>query len=196
MDKFEEYFDKAKDFADDAREGMKDFFGEAVDMAKDLTDDGAKVKEFTENARGQAVSLTKSAKEFTQNARGQAASLTQSAKEKIDGMLQDTRAGKEIKQGLTELENLPEFEGSIVYSMELQSMVSELRALYLLINDNRLDDEAVIDEIKKAMGKVQPEAADSEASLSDEQKAIETAKAVAYGACQRALDVLNTAAVK
>ena len=178
MDKFEEYFDKAKDFADDAREGMKDFFGEAVDMAKDLTDDGAKVKEFTENARGQA------------------ASLTQSAKEKIDGMLQDTRAGKEIKQGLTELENLPEFEGSIVYSMELQSMVSELRALYLLINDNRLDDEAVIDEIKKAMGKVQPEAADSEASLSDEQKAIETAKAVAYGACQRALDVLNTAAVK
>ena len=180
MDKFEEYFEKAKDFADDAKEGMMDLFGEAMEKAKELTDDGDKVKKFTENARGQA------------------ASLTQSAKEKVEGILQDTRAGREIKQGLTELENLPEFEGSILYSMELQSMINVLRALYLLINDNRLDDASVIEEIKKAMVKVQPEVmdADADAGVSEETKAIEAAKTIAYCACERALSVMGTAAEK
>ena len=35
MDKFEEYFEKAKDFADDAKEGMMDLFGEAMEKAKE-----------------------------------------------------------------------------------------------------------------------------------------------------------------
>ena len=50
-------------------------------------------------------------------------------------MLQDAKAIKEIKQGITELEALPEIDGSIIYTMEIQTLVNNLRALYLLIDD-------------------------------------------------------------
>ena len=44
---------------------------------------------------------------------------------------------EEIKQGIAELEALPEIEGSIIYTMEIQTLVNNLRALYLLIDDER-----------------------------------------------------------
>ena len=113
----------------------------------------------------------------------------------MQGRLQDARAIKEIKQGIAELEALPEVEGSIIYSMEIQTLVNNLRALYLLISDNRLDDETVAGEIKKTMVKLETGdgslSPDGEQQKSEEDLAIENAKSIAYNACIRALDSLN-----
>ena len=43
MSNFEEYFDKAKDIADDAREGAMDVADEVMSKVRELTDDGRKV---------------------------------------------------------------------------------------------------------------------------------------------------------
>ena len=194
MEKFEEYLDRAKDMAEDAGDIAKNIAGEAMSKAKELTAEGSKVRE-----------LKKSAQE-------QAATLAFNAKEKVEGFLQDTRAGKEIRQGINALGELPEFEGSILYTMELQSMTNDLRSLFLIINDNRLDAQSVAEEITKVMNKVKPAAAepaapqadadqapapteqastDQAAPMTDEEKAIEAAKAIAYDACVKALSVLH-----
>ena len=109
------------------------------------------------------------------------------AKEKVQGFMQSTKASKEIRYGIAELEALPEIEGSILYTMELQSAFSYLRSLTFVLEDGRLDDASVVEEIKKVMEKVQP-AADAQAEPSDEQQAIENVKAIVYGACTRALE--------
>lgn len=185
MGKFDEYLDRAKDLAEDAGEMAKNIKGEVVSKAKELTAEGSKVRE------------------LTQSAKDQTAAITLGAREKMQGVLQDAKAVREIKQGLVELEALPEFEGSILYTMELESMKNNLNSLLLIISDNRLDDASVEEEIKKAMGKVQPDAPQAEAEASvldgpvtyepvlDEQHAIDKAKVVAYSACVRALATLN-----
>ncbi len=170
MGTIEEYLDKAKDIAEDASEGAKDFAGEFMSKVKEFTDDGKKVKE------------------LRQNAREQASSLTLGAKEKLQGLFQDTGAGREIKQGIAELEALPEFEGSILYSMEIQALISDLKRLDLTINDDRMDKASVLEEIRKVTEKVQP-SADPQADDA-EQQAIARAKDIAFNACLRALDAL------
>ena len=172
MDKFDEYLDKAKELAEEEGGMAKNLMGEVVDKAKELADEHGKVKE-----------LAKSAKE-------QSATLAFGAKEKVQGILQDAKTGKEIKQGINELENLPELEGSILYSMELGTMVNDLSSLYLIINDSRMDDASVIEEIRKVLSKVQP-AGELPEDASDEQKAIEKAKTIAFSACKSAMEVLN-----
>ncbi len=178
MDKFEEYLDRAKDMAETAGNIAKNVAGEAVDKVKELTEEGGKARE-----------LAKSAKE-------EAAAISFGAKEKVQGMMQDAKAIKELKQGIAELEALPEIEGSIVYTMEIQTLVNDLRALYLLIDDKRLDDATVEMEIRKVMVKVVPkETGDGSLSpmspQSVEDMAIENAKAIAYTACVRALGTLG-----
>ena len=170
MGTFEEYLDKAKDIAEDASEGAKDFADEVRSKVKELTDDSKKVKE------------------LRQNAKEQASSLTIGAKEKLQGLFKDTGAGREIKQGIAELEALPEFEGSILYSMEIQALISDLKRLDLTINDDRMDKDSVLEEIRKVTEKVQP-SADPQADDA-EQQAIERAKAIAFDACIRALDAI------
>lgn len=170
MGTFEEYLEKAKDIAEDAREGAKDLAEEVESKVKELTDDGRKVRE------------------LKQSAKGQASSLTLGAKEKLQGFFQDAGACKEIKQGISELEALPEFEGSILYSMEIQALISDLKKLELIVSDDRLDKDSVTEEIKRVIEKVQPSA---EVQADDaEQQAIERAKAIAFDACIRALDAL------
>lgn len=196
MGKIDEYLDRAKGLAGDAGEVAKNIKGEVVSKAKELTAEGSKVRE------------------LTQSAKDQTAAITLGAREKVQGVLQDAKAVKEIKQGIIELESLPEFEGSILYTMELESMKNNLNSLLLIISDNRLDDASVVEEIKKAMGKVQPAGSavpeapetaglqgEGEASVLDgpvtyepvldEQHAIDKAKVVAYSACVRALATLN-----
>ena len=170
MGTFEEYLDKAKDIAEDASEGAKDFAGEVVDKVRELTDDGKKVKELKETAKEQA------------------SSITSGAKEKLQGLFQDAGAGRAIKQGISELEDLPEFEGSILYSMELQALVSDLKRLDLIIDDDRMDATSVVEEIQRVMDKVQPSDPDAEAT--EEQLAIDRAKAIAYGACEKAKELI------
>lgn len=179
MGKFEEYLDRAKDLAEDAGDAAKKFAEDVRSKAKELADEDSKVKE------------------LAQGAREQAAAISFGAKEKMQGALQDVRAGKEIKAGIAELENLPEFEGSIIYKMELEAMINDLRKLMLFIEDNRLDDVSVIEEVGKVMAKVQPAAvneAEEAPELTDEEKAIENAKTIAYSACTRALTVLKASA--
>ena len=109
-------------------------------------------------------------------------------------MIQDAKAIKEIKQGIAELEALPEIEGSIIYTMEIQTLVNNLRALYLLVDDKRLDDETVAGEIRKTMAKIQPSGelqAEGAAQKTEEDLAIENAKNIAYGACVKALESLK-----
>ena len=170
MSDFNDYLNKAKDLAEDASEGAKDLAGEVVSKVKELTDDGKKVKELKETAKEQAYSLTSG------------------AKEKLHGLFQDAGAAREIKQGIDELEDLPEFEGSILYSMELQALVSDLKRLDLIIDDDRMDATSVVEEIQRVMDKVQPSDPDEEAT--EEQQAIECAKAIAYGACERAKELI------
>ena len=179
MGKFEEYLDRAKDLAEEAGDMAKGFAGNVAERAKDLTDEGSKVRE------------------LAQSARNQTSAFTLSAREKVHGVLQDARAVKEISQGISELEALPEFEGSILYTMEYESTVNDLRALMLIISDSRLDDGSVAEEIRKVMGKVRP-AYDTQSSedagaspLTDEEQAINTAKTIAYTACERAMGALN-----
>ena len=174
MGTLNEYLERAKDLAEDAREGAKDVFGEVVNKAKEVADEGSEARK-----------LVNSAKE-------QSAAIALGAKEKVQGMIQDAKAIKEIKQGIAELEALPEIDGSIIYTMEIQTLVNNLRALDLLIDDERLDDETVAGEIKKTMVKL--EAGDEgtgDGSLSPEEQAIENARAIAYNACIRALDSLK-----
>lgn len=177
MGKFNEYLDRAKDLAEDASEGAKDVFGEFMSRAKEVAEEGSE------------------ARKLMQNAKEQSSALAIGAKEKVQGMIQDSRAIKELKQGIAELEALPEIEGSIVYTMEIQSLVNNLRALYLLIDDKRLDDDTVAGEIKKVMVKVVPDAEkqteDASQQKTEEDLAIDNAKVIAYNACVRALETLK-----
>lgn len=179
MDKFEEYLDKAKDLAGDAGDMAKHFAGEVVSKAKELTEEGGKVREMAKNAKEQT------------------AAMTFGAREKVNGILQDARAVKEIKLGVAELETLPE-DGSILYKMDLEAIINDLSKLSLFVSDGRLDDGSVEEEIRKVMSKVEPAVSmDPESepltaeTLTDEQLLIEKAKAIAYGACTRALEALK-----
>ena len=183
MGTFEDYLERAKDLAEDAGEIAKKAAGEAVDRVKELTEEGSKAREMVKNAKEES------------------AALAFGAKKKVEGMIQDARAIKEIKQGIIELEGLPEFEGSIIYSMELEAMKNDLNALMLFIGDGRLDDASVVEEIKKVMGKVKPAPfvqaeADGQQTPqpTEEEQAIEKVKAIAYDACVRALATMNVSA--
>ena len=169
MGTFEEYLERAKDLAEDAKEGAKDVFGEVVSKAKEVAEEGS------------------DARKFVQNAKEETAALAFGAKEKVQGIIQDAKAIKEIKQGIAELEALPEIDGSIIFTMEIQTLVNNLRALYLLIDDKRLDDETVAGEIRKTMVKVVPDAETANVKY----RAIENAKVIAYSACIRALESLK-----
>lgn len=114
------------------------------------------------------------------------------AKEMVQGAIKDSRAGKELQAGIDALEALPAVEGSILYTMEFETIASYLRTLMLVVSDGRMDDESVREEIKKVIEKVQPAAAVPEDDA--DQQAIEKAKAVAFDACLRALDALESAA--
>lgn len=171
MGDLDKYLDKAKDFAEDAVDGAKDFAEEVMDKVNELTDDGKKVRELKKNAKEQA------------------STLTHGAKEKLQGIFQESGARSEIKQGISELEALPEFDGSILYSMELQALISDLKRLDLIVNDDRMDKDSVVEEIKRVIEKVQPSA---EPQTDDaEQQAIARAKDIAFNACLRALDALG-----
>ena len=177
MGTFEEYLERAKDLAEDAKEGAKDVFGEVVSKAKEVAEEGS------------------DARKFVQNAKEETAALAFGAKEKVQGIIQDAKAIKEIKQGIAELEALPEIDGSIIFTMEIQTLVNNLRALYLLIDDKRLDDATIESEIRKTMVKVVPDAEkQTEATVqpkTEEEQAIENAKVIAYSACIRALESLK-----
>ena len=177
MIKFDEFLEKAKDIAEDANEGARDLFGEFKSRAKEVAEEGSEARKIVENAKDQTTTIA------------------MGAKEKVQGILQDARAVKDIKQGIAELEALPDVEGSIIYSMEIQTLVNNLRALYLLINDERLDNETVAGEIKKTMVKLETGdgslSPDSVQQKSEEDLAIENAKSIAYNACIRALDSLS-----
>ena len=172
MGKIEEYLDRAKKLADEAGEVAKNAAEEAVGRAKELADERGKVRELMNDAKEQT------------------AAYSMNAKEKVQGLIQDAKAGKEIQQGITELEALQEVEGSILYTMELQTITNYLKSTYLIIRDKRLDDESVADEIRKVAEKVQP-AGESAEELTEEQQAIEKVKAIAFDACIRALDSLK-----
>ena len=111
MIKFDEFLEKAKDIAEDANEGARDLFGEFKSRAKEVAEEGSEARKIVENAKDQTTTLA------------------MGAKEKVQGMLQDARAVKDIKQGIAELEALPEVEGSRIYSMEIPTLVNKLRAL-------------------------------------------------------------------
>lgn len=170
MSDFNDYLNKAKDLAEDASEGAKDLAGEVVSKVREFTDDGKKVRELKESAKEQA------------------SSFTIGAKEKLQGFFQDAGAGKEMKLGISELEDLPEFEGSILYSMEIQALISDLKRLDLIINDDRMDKDSVVEEIKRVIEKVQP--SDEPQTDDLEQQWIARAKDIAFNACLRALDAL------
>ena len=135
-----------------------------------------KAREMAEDAGGKA-----------KNAAGD---VLGAAREKLQGVLQDNRAGKEIRQGIAELEALPEIDGSILYTMELQSAGSYLRNLLLIINDGRLDSASVAEELSRVMDRVQP-ADDTQEEETEEQQAIANVKNIVYSACARALEALN-----
>ncbi|MBQ6389753.1 MAG: hypothetical protein IJH90_09135 [Mogibacterium sp.] len=180
MGKFDEYLERAKDLAENAGDLAKNAAGNVVSRAKELTEEGGKVRELMESAKVQT------------------SSFTTEAKEKVPGILKDARAVKEIRQGIAELEALPEFEGSILYKMELEAAVNNLNSLVLIIGDNRLDDESAAEEIRKTMVKMKltadPEKAETIQEKSDEDQAIDQVNMIAYDACARALAVLNVSA--
>ena len=181
MGKINEYLERAKDLAEDAGEVTKDIAGEVTGKAKELMDDHSKAKE-----------LVKSAKDHT-------SAITLNAKEKVQGMLQDVKAVKEISLGISELEAMRDTDDSILFKMELETMLNYLKNLVLVIQDGRMDDESVAEEIREVMDKVRPSGdaqADTQAdtqtelqtdSQTDEDPAIERAKEIAYEACARAL---------
>lgn len=171
MDTLDDYKKKVKYFAEDASEAVKDIAGEVVNTAKELTEEGSKARE-----------LARSAKE-------QASASTLGVKEKIQDVLQDSRAGKELSLGIAELEALPEVEGSILYTMEVESMIRYLKSLSLVIEDKRVDKASAEEEIKEVITKVQPAAEVKEDDA--EQQDIEKAKDITLNACLRALDALN-----
>ena len=111
-------------------------------------------------------------------------------KDLAEGVSKDSKAGKEIRQGIGQLEALPEFEGSIVYKMELEAAFSYLRSLTLIIDDGRLDKDSVVEEIMKVIDKVQPAEAPLD-EVTEEQQAIENVKAVVSDACTKALEELK-----
>lgn len=127
---------------------------------------------------------------FLDEAKQQTAAISHGVKEKVQGMLQGGRAVSQIKQGIAELEALPEFEGSILYSMEVQALVSDLKRLDLIINDERMDAASVEEEIKRVIEKVQP-SAEPNIEATEEDLAIARAKDIAFNACLRALDELS-----
>jgi len=174
MGNFDEYLERAKDLAEDAGEAARNVAGEVADRAKELMDEGGKARELMRNAKDQTTAAAAS------------------AKEKVHGMLQDARAVKEIKLGIIELEAMQEVEGSILYKMELETMLNYLNNLLLIIQDGRLNDESVVEEIREVMGKVQPfaepQAEDAAAERTEEDLAIEKAKTVTFSACRRALE--------
>ena len=65
-------------------------------------------------------------------------------------------------------------------------------ALMLIVNDSRLDDSSVLEEVRKVAGKVQPSSDIREDDA--EQQAIEKAKAISFSACIRVLDAFESAA--
>ena len=206
MDKerIEKYLDRAKDLAEDAEDMAKHFAGEVVNKAKELTDEGGKVRELAKRAKDQS------------------AAISLGAREKVGGIIQDAKAVKELKLAAAELETLPE-DGSILYKMDLEAIINDMNKLVLFVTDNRLDDVSVAEEIRKVMGKVQPSGALAEVTpeqlvsefsegiseqpaesaaegqngdataqgLSEEEKLIEKAKTIAYSACVRALGAIN-----
>ena len=150
--------------------------------------------DYLEKAKDMAESVVNKAKEMTgegSKAREQASAIAFGAREKVNGLLQDARAVKEIRQGISELEALPEFEGSILYNMELETMIRDLNGLLLIINDNRLDDASVTEEIRKVMSKVQPDLRRKRINWQKVAVATEKAKAATYSACERALEAFN-----
>ena len=180
MGKIEEYIEKAKDLAGEASDAAKTVAGEVMDRAKDLTEEKSKVRE-----------LTQSAKE-------QAAAISFGAREKVQGIVSDAKAVKEISIGIEELQAMPEVEGSILYTMEHEAIINNLKSLMLFINDRRLDDASVEEEIRRVMEKVKPAempAQDAEQTvgpaLSEEDQAIENARIIAYSACTRAIEALG-----
>ena len=175
MGKFDEYLGRAKDLASEAGDAAKTVADDVVSRAKDLTEEGSAARELAKNAKGQAVSIA------------------EGAKEKVQGLMQDARAVKDIGLGIAELEALPEVEGSILYTMELETAINSLKSLQLTIGDNRLDDRSVAEEIRKTMDKVKPDGSEQgqEGQASEEDLAINNAKTVAYNACARALESLN-----
>ena len=177
MGKINEYLERAKDLAEDAGEVTKDIAGEVTGKAKELMDEHSKARE-----------LVKSAKDHT-------SAITLNAKEKVQGMLQDVKAVKEISLGISELEAMRDSDDSILFKMELETMLNYLKNLVLVIQDGRMDDESVAEEIREVMDKVRPAddaQADTQTELqtdpqTDEDPAIERAKEIAYDACARAL---------
>ena len=170
MGKIDEYLDRAKDLAAEAGDAAKTVADDVVSRAKDLTEEGSAARELAKNAKGQAVSIA------------------EGAKEKVQGLMQDVRAVKDIGLGIAELEALPEVEGSILYTMELETVTNSLKSLQLTIGDNRLDDRSVAEEIKKTMEKVRP---DETQQASEEELAINNVKTIAYNACERALESIS-----
>ena len=173
MGKLDEYLEKVKDLAEDASDGAKIVFGDVANRAKEVAGEGSE------------------ARKIVQNAKEQSAAVAKGAKEKVQGMIQDAKAIKEIKQGIAELEALPEIDGSIIYTMEIQTLVNNLRALYLLVDDERLDNETVAGEINKTMAKIQPSGEPQAEQKTEEELAIENAKNIAFNACIIALDSLK-----
>lgn len=171
MDNVDSYLKKVKRIAEDASEAARDIADEFVDKAKELSEEGSEARE-----------LAKRAKE-------QASSSAFGVKEKIQGVLQDSRAGKELSLGIAELQALPEVEGSIVYTMEVESMIRYLKSLSLVVEDQRVDKASAEEEIKEVIAKVEPAAEVNEENA--EQLAIEKAKDITLNACLRALDALN-----
>ena len=179
MEKFEEYLDRAKDLAEDAGNMAKHIAGEAACKARELTEEGSTVRELARNAKAQT------------------AAVTLGAREKVNGILQDARIVKELKLAAAELETLPE-DGSIIYKMDREAIINDMNKLTLFVTDSRLDDASAAEEIRKVMDKVRPSEISEEElpQKTDEELAIEKAKAVAYAACAKALEVLNGVADK
>ena len=195
MGKFDEYLERARKLADEVGDLAKNVTGDTVNRAKEIMEDGSK------------------ARELMQSAKEQSAAISLNAREKVQGMLQDIKAVKEISLGIAEIEALPEFEGSIVYKMERETVLNSLDTLVFTVRDSRMDDESVAEEIRKVMDRIQPaaaaelqtegaesqtEGAESQTEgaeqaqievqeMTDEQKAIEHVKKIAYVACGRAL---------
>lgn len=180
MGKLDEYIERAKDLAEEAGAAAKTAAGEVRDRAKELTEENSRVRE------------------LTQSAKNQAAAISLGAREKVQGVISDAKAVKEISIGIEELKAMPEVEGSILYTMEHESMINNLKSLMLFINDRRLDDASVEEEIRRVMEKVKPaempaqDAEQTEApALSEEDQAIENARIIAYSACTRAIEALR-----
>ena len=112
------------------------------------------------------------------------------AKEMMQGAINDSKAGKELQAGIAALEALPTFEGSMLYTMEFETIMTYLRTLGLVVEDGRMDDASVKEEVRKVIEKVQPASAVAEDDA--EQQAIEKAKAVAFDTCLKVLDALET----